>query len=238
MSVGTARTPLWRRHVARVFVALLVLGLVVGLALWLKSLTGSPPAPKRQVAKISILPDQPPPPPPPPKDEPPPPQKEEPKQVVREEQVKEAEAPKPANEPLKMEGEAGSGPSAFAAGPVRNEYSGGAPQVGPAPSSAAPRDRAGERLYVSNARQMLRDALERNFRSDIDEATAEFELWLLRDGAIGRVRLGPTGDARLDRELQSALDRTAQDLRLPPPPLPLGGGEPLRFRLTVKPMAG
>lgn len=235
--MATARTSAWRRNAVRGLVALVALGLVVALAWWLKSLSGGPSVPKRQVAKISILPDQPPP-PPPPKDEPPPPPKEEPKQVVREEQVKEAEAPKPANEPLKMEGEAGSGPSAFAAGPVRNEYSGGAPQIGPAASAAAPRDRTRERLYVSTARQMLRDALERHFRSDIDEATAEFQLWLQRDGAIERVRLDPTGDALLDRELQAALDRTTQDLRLPPPPAQLGGGEPLRFRLTVKPLAG
>lgn len=234
----TARTPAWRRHALRGLIALVVLGAVIALALWLKGLSGGTAAPKRQVAKISILPDQPPPPPPPPKDEPPPPPRDEPRPVVREQEIKQADAPKPANEPIKMEGEAGSGPSAFAAGAVNNEYSGGPPRIGPAASAAAPRDRASERLYVSTARQMLRDTLERHFRSDIDEATAEFQLWLQRDGAIDRVRLDPTGDSQLDRELQSALDRTSQELRLPPPPAQLGGGEPLRFRLTVKPLAG
>jgi protein TonB len=235
---AVAQPPAWRRHALRALIVLVAGGLIVALALWLQTLSGVPSAPKRQVARIALLPDQPPPPPPPPKDEPPPPPREAPKQPLREEQVKEAEAPKPANEPIKMEGEAGSGPSAFAAGPVRSEYSGGAPQIGPAASAAAPRDRARERLYVNSARQMLRDTLERHFRSEIDEATAEFQLWLQRDGAIERVRLAPTGDGRLDRELQAALDRTSQELRLPPPPAPLGGGEPLRFRLTVKPTAG
>lgn len=233
-----AKAAAWRQHGARILLALVALGLVLAATLWLKNLSGGPATPRRQVAKIALLPDQPPPPPPPPKDEPPPPPKDLPKQVIREDQVKPAEVPKPANEPIKMEGEAGSGPSAFAAGPVRREYSGGAPQIGPAASAAAPRDRARERLYVSSARQMLRDALERHFRSDIDEATAEFQLWLQRDGAIERSHVTPTGDGLLDRELQAALDRTAQELRLPPPPATLGGGEPLRFRLTVKPLAG
>jgi hypothetical protein len=225
-----------RRHLLRATVALLALAIVIGLALWLKGLGGSPSGAKRQVARISILPDQPPPPPPPPKEDKPPPPKEEPKQLVREEQIKPAE-PVPANEPLKMEGAAGDGPSAFAAGRVQNEYAGGAPAIGPA-ASAAGRDRAQERLYVNAARQLLRDALEKNFRSDIDEATAEFTLWVQGDGAIRRVELAPTGDVRLDRELQAALDDTTRSLRLPPPPQRLGGGEPMRFRFTVKPSAG
>jgi outer membrane biosynthesis protein TonB len=224
-----------KRWGLRIGLALLALALAGGLW-WLVKDMGGPPAPKRQVARIALLPDQPPPPPPP--QEKPPAPKEEPKEAVREEQVKEAEAPKPANEPLKMEGAAGDGPSAFAAGPVRNEYSGGPPQIGPAASAAAPRDRAQERLYVSTARQMLRDAIERNFRSDIDEASAEFSLWLQPDGSIRRTALQPSGDARLDGELQSALDETARSLKLPPPPARLGGGEPMRFRLTVKPQAG
>lgn len=223
-----------RRWPLRVALLALVLALAGGLW-WLVKDLGGPPAPKRQVARIALLPDQPPP-PPPPQEKPPP--REEPKEVVRQEQVKEADAPKPANEPLKMEGAAGDGPSAFAAGPVRNEYSGGPPQIGPAASAAAVRDRAQERLYVNSARQMLRDAIERHFRSEVDEASAEFSLWLQPDGSIRRVALQPSGDARLDGELQAALDETARQLRLPPPPIRLGGGEPMRFRLTVKPQAG
>lgn len=226
----------WTKRLGVAVAALAVLAAIVAAVLWLKDL-GGPAAPKRQVARIAILPDTPPPPPPPKKEKPPPP-REEPKQVVREEQLRPAEQPKPANEPLKMEGDAGSGPSAFAAGPVRNEYRAGVPQIGPAASGASARDRTGERLYVNGARQMLRDALERHFRSDIDEATAEFSLWVGRDGAIGRVELAPTGDTRLDRELQAALDQTSRDLRLPPPPAQFGGGEPMRFRLTVRPQAG
>lgn len=215
-------------------VVLLAAALIAG-AWWLLKDLGGPAAPKRQVARIALLPDQPPP-PPPPQEKPPP--RVEPKEVVREEAVKEAEAPKPANEPLKMEGAAGDGPSAFAAGPVRSEYAGGAPQLGGAASAAAPRDRAQERLYANAARQLLRDALERHFRSEVDEAHAEFRIWVQADGAIRRVALEPSNDARLDRELQAALDEASRSLRLPPPPARLGGGEAMRFRLTVKPQAG
>jgi outer membrane biosynthesis protein TonB len=231
-------TPGWRRNLVRLLVALAGLALVAALALWLQGLGGGAKPPQRQVAKISLLPDRPPPPPPPPKQEPPPPPREQPKQVVREEQIKPAEAPKPANEPLKMEGAAGDGPSAFAAGTVRNEYAGGAPQIGPAASAANGRDRTRERFYINTARQLLRDALQQNFRSDIDQAQAEFALWVQADGGIGRVELVPSGDARLDTELQAALEQTSRSLRLPPPPARLGDGEPLRFRLTVKPQAG
>lgn len=221
------------RRLVPALVVLLAAALIAG-AWWLLKDLGGPAAPKRQVARIALLPDQPP--PPPPQEKPPP--KVEPKEVVREEQVRQAESPKPANEPLKMEGAAGDGPSAFAAGPVRSEYAGGPPQLGGAASAAAPRDRAQERLYANAARQLLRDALERHFRSDVDEAQAEFRIWLQADGAIRRVALEPSNDARLDRELQAALDEASRSLRLPPPPARLGGGEPMRFRLTVKPQAG
>ena len=59
--------------------------LLIGLAVWWAVQGIKPEGPKRQVAKIAILPDTPPPPPPPPKDEKKPePPKDEPKQVLRE----------------------------------------------------------------------------------------------------------------------------------------------------------
>jgi outer membrane biosynthesis protein TonB len=224
------------RRARHLLIAIVALTAVAALAISLKSLLGGGKAPQRQVARISILPDQPPPPPPPPREERPPPPREE-RPQVREEQIKQAEAPKPANEPLKMEGAAGDGPSAFAAGSVNKEYSGGTPNVGAAASGATGADRTQERFYVNAARQLLRDALERNFRSDIDEATAVFTLWVQGDGVIRRLEVQPSGNGKLDAELQTALDATSRSVRLPPPPQRLGGGEPLRFRMTVRPQA-
>ncbi len=223
----------WQRRAMQICAALAVVLLVVALAWWLKGLGGKTDAPKRQVARISILPDTPPPPPPPPKEEIKPPPRDEPKQMVREEQLKQAEVPKPANEPLKMEGAAGDGPSAFAAGSVRNDYSGGpATTATPAGGTGTGSDRARDRFFANAARQLLRDEIEKHLPGDAQQATAEFTLWIERDGAIQRFVLQPTGDNRLDGELQAALDETRRNLRLPAPPTAL---QPMKFRLTLRP---
>ena len=240
MSTGLAEdhlddSPL-RVWLIRAAVALGFLALV-GAGYW--AVKGMKPAeaPKRQVAKISILPDTPPPPPPPkPELKKPEPPKDEPKQVMREDQVKQAEAPKPANEPIKMEGAAGDGPSAFAAGGVSKEYSGGAANTGAAGAGGGTvADRAQERLYANSARQMLRDEIERRLKSEADQLTATFAIWLDRDGAIQRFELTPTGDAGQDKALRLALDETSRQFKLLPPPAAMT--QPMRFRLSVRPQA-
>jgi protein TonB len=206
---------------------------VVLTTIWAVRGLKSSDAPKRQVAKISLLPDTPPPPPPPKEEKKSEPPKDEPKQVMREEQLKQAEAPKPANEPLKMEGAAGDSPSAFAAGGVKSDYSGGTPNTGAAQTGTSS-DRAQERFYGNTARQILRDAIERHLKSDATQATAEFSVWIARDGGISRFELRSTGDGRLDAELNAALDETARALKLPPPPN--AAAQPMKFRLNVRPL--
>ena len=126
-SLETTSAKTW---LMRIVIGVVVIALIAGLTLMLKKMLSSPTAAKRQVAKISILPDTPPPPPPPPKEEKKlEPVKEQVKQEVREQPVKQ-DVPKPADAPIKMDGPAGDGPSAFAAGNVTSEYKGGAPVVG------------------------------------------------------------------------------------------------------------
>lgn len=193
-------------------------------------------APRRQVAKISILPDTPPPPPPPPKEEKKPePPKDEPKQVMREEQVKQVEAPKPA-EAIKMEGAAGDGPSAFAAGSVNRDYAGGAPGTGSGGPAGTAADRAQERFYANSARQLLQSEIERHLKSDAEQLTATFAIWLDKDGAIQRFELSPSGNDSNDAALRAALDDTRRQFKLPPPPA-LALSQPMRFRLSVRPQA-
>lgn len=221
------RVWLLRGAVALSFVALVLLGT------WaLKNIKGGE-GPKRQIAKISLLPDQPPPPPPKEEKKPEPP-KDEPKQQMREEPLKQADAPKPANEPIKMEGAAGDGPSAFAGGNVSKEYSGGTPATGAAQSGGSGGERAQERFFANSAKQMLRDAIERHLKSESTQATAEFKLWVARDGGISRFELASSGDTRLDAQLNSALDETALALKLPPPPP--GMAQPMKFRLQLRPL--
>lgn len=220
-------------HLKLIVAAVCVL---LGLGVWWAVKNIKPEAPKRQVAKIAILPDTPPPPPPPPKEEKKPePPKEEPKQVMREEQVKQAEAPRPA-ESLKMEGAAGDGPSAFAAGSVGKDYAGGTPSTGsggPAPTAA---DRAQERFYANNARQLLLGEIERHLKAEADQLTATFAIWLDKDGGIQRFELSPSGNDSNDAALRAALDETRRQLKLPPPPA-VALSQPLRFRLNVRPQA-
>jgi periplasmic protein TonB len=123
---------------------------------------------------------------------------------------------------------------------VTSDYAGGTPVTGPAAASApapvpaAPSvaDRAAERLYAGSARNLLRDELERRFKSDTDQASATFSVWVEPDGAIRRYELQRSGDARLDNELDAALDDTARNLKLPPPP---AVPQPMKFRLTLRP---
>lgn len=222
-----------RTWALRLGIVLVLAGLVVGLTVVARTMLSAPPAAKRQVAKIAILPDTPPPPPPPREEPKRPTPKDEPKQVQRQEQPKPQAAP-PEPAPIKMEGAAGSGESPFSAGTVRNEYQGGTPQVGPAASGATgvQSDRAAERFYANSARQLLRDEIERQLRPEAGELTATFALWVEADGRIRRYEIAPSGDGSRDADLQRALDGTSRSLRLPPPgALP----QPMRFRLTVQP---
>lgn len=221
-----------RSWLLRGLIVIIVIALLVGLALWIKSMTGAPAAAKRQTAKISILPDTPPPPPPPKEEKRPEPPKNEPKQAMREEQLKQ-DAPKPANEPIKMDGPAGDGPSAFAAGTVTNEYKGGAPMVGASGGTGGNvADRAQERFYANSVRQLLHDEIEKNLRSDAGELTATFSVWIEPDGSIRRFDLVPTGDAARDTDLRFAFDQTTRRLRLPGHS---GLPQPMRFKLSVRP---
>jgi len=209
--------------------ALLAAGvaLVVAVILGLRHLVANSKSPARQVARIAILPDTPPPPPPPKVEK-----KEEPKPETKP-QPQQEQSPKPvappAPEPIKMEGAAGEGPSAFAAGKVTSDYQGGTPVVGSAGGTAAI-DRAGERLYANTVRQQLHDEIERQLGADSGELSTQLAVWIAADGRIERWELqGPQGARAGD--LDAALRRTADALRLPSPPADTR--QPLRFRLSL-----
>jgi periplasmic protein TonB len=231
-SLETTSAKTW---VMRIVIGVVVIALIAGLTIMLKNMLSSPTAAKRQVAKISILPDTPPPPPPPPpkEEKKPEPVKEQVKQEMREQPVKQ-DAPKPADAPIKMDGPAGDGPSAFAAGSVTNEYKGGAPVVGAVTSSAAGNavDRTQERFYANSVKQLLQAEIEKNLRADAGEQTATFSVWVESDGSIRRFELVPSGDATRDADLRAAFDTTSRRLRLP---THNGLPQPMRFKLSMRP---
>lgn len=208
----------------------LIAGIVaaLGLVVWMLSGLGAKSsAPRRQTVAIKVLPDTPPPPPPPKEDKPPPP-KEEPKQVMQAE-VPKVQAPQEAPPQLKMEGAAGDGPSAFAAGAVNKDYIGGPIGTG---AGGTQSDRAKFQFFVRTARQQLKDELERHLKTDARQLTTEFAVWLGSNGAITRYEVAPTGSPQTDAQVKAALADTARALRLTPPPdLP----QPLKFRLSLQP---
>src|SRR6202050_3588764 len=159
-----ARQPagqMWRR---RILIGLSMLGFV-GAVVWGGiNLSHGPSGPKRQIARIMILPDTPPPPPPP--EVKIPPKEEQPEHQI--EQPKQETPPEP--EQLKMEGQAGEGPSAFAAGEVKQDYIGG--DIGNGSRYAAYVDRVEQRIQLELTRHKVRANSVKVF------------LWLMPDGSL------------------------------------------------------
>jgi periplasmic protein TonB len=174
----------------RVWLRRIVIGLAmlsfVGAVVWGgMNLIHAPPGPKRQVARIMVLPDTPPP-PPPPEVKPPPPKQEQ----LRPQQVqtpKQERAPEPQQ--LKMEGQAGEGPSAFASGEVKQEYIGG--DIGNGSRYAAYVDRVEQRVQLELTRHKV-------------HASLKVFLWLAPDGSVQRYSI-EGGDADTERSVRLAL---------------------------------
>ncbi len=209
---------------------LIVMGIVLAVAALIavaRGLATDKPERTRQVSRIAVLPDTPPPPPPPQRKEEP---KPEQRAAAQQPQREAPPAPK-ADAPIKMDGPAGDGPSAFAAGAVSQDYKGGAPVVGGGASAPSVADRALERLYANSVRQMLHDEIERQLGRDAGELTSSFAIWIAADGRIDRFELDPGALPEKDEPMRLALEASSRSLRLPPPP----STAPLRFRLTVRP---
>jgi protein TonB len=194
--------------------ALLLLVAVVGLVFLLKGLGSSGTVAKKQVTKITVLPDTPPPPPPPPP-------KEQPKEnrEVKLDQPKPVELPQEAQQ-LKMEGPAGEGASPFAAGTVSRDYIGGNVGGGGGMQFA----------FFSNALQRhVQEELARNRKIKLGDYRLTVNIWLAADGAIRRAELvGTTGNAETDRALRAALTELGPMRTAVPENLP----QPIKLRIT------
>ncbi|MBK1678950.1 TonB C-terminal domain-containing protein [Rhodocyclus tenuis] len=201
----------WLRIAAGAVLLLAAVGIVTYL---LKGLGDSGPVAKKQVTKISVLPDTPPPPPPPPP-------KEQPKETkeMKQEQPKPVEQPQQA-EPLKMEGAAGAGESPFAAGQVSRDYIGGTPGNGGGMQFA----------FFSNALQRhVQDELARNRKIKLGDYRVQVNLWIGKDGSISRAELASSsGNADTDRALRTALSELGPIRTAVPDNLP----QPIKLRIT------
>jgi len=193
----------WRQRVIIGVVLLLVAGALVWGGM---NLTHGATEPKRQVARIMILPDTPPPPPPPPDEKKPPPKEEQTR-------VQQQVAPKPETPPapaqLKMEGAAGEGPSAFASGDVKQDYIGG--DIGNGSRYSA---------YIARLEQRIQAELTRH---KLRVANVKLFVWLAPDGTIQRYKV-EGGDGDTERNLRSALSdfSRADEAPLADMPMPVG----------------
>ncbi len=202
---------------------------VVGLGVFIYSQTGKQPAAsKRQTVKIAVLPDTPPP-PPPPREE-----KKEPKpdenKPQPQEQPKPVEAP-PEPQQLKMDGPAGDGPSAFAAGNVTSEYRGG--EIGSGAGgggSAAIADRLAALTYGNAAKRELNEFLNREASlRRAKDYRLPISLWVRPDGSIEKFELtGTSGNAEVDELLLTTMRKFA-GFRVAPPQ---GLVQPMRLQVT------
>jgi periplasmic protein TonB len=201
-SASRSRTQTWVR---RTGIFLVLVGLV-GLVAWAGlSLSHGPTGPKRQIARIALLPDTPPPPPPPPPEKP----KIEPRNEIKQQIDKPKTETPPEPEQLKMEGQAGEGPSPFAAGEVKNDYIGG--DIGNGARFSA---------YVGRVAQLIQDEIaKRNLRI----ANARVLVWLKSDGSVDHYEItGASADA--ERGLRLAMGSVGRFPEAPPQDMPMPMG--------------
>lgn len=198
-----------------------LLGLIVlGLIGWgVMSLMGGKSGKPRKPPVVTLLPDKPPPPPPPPKEE----KKPEPKEEKKDAKVEppKEQVPQPAqNEPLKMEGAAGDGNSAFGSGTVGREYTGGA--IG---------GTAQQGVYAGRLQRHLQEQLGRNRKLKESDYRVTLRVWLRRDGSVEKTELAQsTGSASLDELLKEALLQVGAMREAPPENMP----QPIRIRVTAR----
>lgn len=203
----------------------ILLALMAGGWLVYKNLGGAAKGPRTQTVKIAVLPDTPP--PPPPKEEKKPEPKPPENKPQPQDQPKPVEAP-PEPQQLKMEGAAGDGPSAFAAGSVNSDYKGGAVMTGGSGGTLS--DKLAANSFGNAARRELNDYLNRdqNLRRGGDYKLP-VSLWVRADGSIERFQLDEvSGNTDVDARLRQALAQF-RGFRNPPP---AGVPQPIRLQVT------
>jgi len=210
----------WRQYALMAGAVLLVLALI---GLGLRSLlSGSSGAPKKPL-KISLIPSTPPPPPPPKEEKKPEPPKEQ-KEVKVEQPVEQKDAPPPAPS-LKMEGQAGDGPSAFAAGKVTSEDL----------SKLGAGGKGGLFDPFNNYAGLIKGELQRLLgkRNELRRRPyrVEVRVWVGADGSLERSELlGSSGDQDVDQAIRQALAALPAFSEGPPANMP----QPIKLRIVTR----
>lgn len=219
----TSSLSTWLKRIAFILLALAVLA---GLGYGVKNLmSGSDAKPKKTITKIALKDVPPPPPPPPPKEQP----KEQPKDQPKE--VKEVQQPKPAEAPpseqLKMDGPAGDGPSAFAAGEVKNEYKGGDVKTIGSDGGAK------YNWYAGLVKNQIEVALEKDKKLTEGQYKVVVTVWLRQNGDIEKLEVGQSdAEPQIEQAIKTALDAMPAMREVPPEGMP----QPIKLRITARKM--
>ncbi len=192
----------------------------------------------KQPPKISLMAPPPPPPPPPPKEE----KKPEPPKEVKEIKVQQQQPqPKadqaPPSQDLKMDGPAGDGPSAFAAGQVTNEDLSkiGKGNGGAGPAVAAGGAPAGSgidqfRNYANLIKGEVQRSLRKNSALRSQSYSVDVKVWVAAGGGLERVEMATsTGDPELDQALRAGLAALPPFSQNPP----TGMAQPIKLRISA-----
>lgn len=207
-----------RRRVA--VMAIVVVAILAALGWGLKSMLGGSGTTAKKPPKISLLPATPAPPPPPPKEE----KKPEPKEQkeVKVDQAEKKDQP-PDDPSLKMEGQAGDGPSMFAAGKVTSEDlsklgAGNGGLTNPF------------NVYAGSIKAELQRYLARRSELKRRQYRVELRVWVAEDGRLRNFELlDSTKDTDIDEAIRSALGALAAFSDPPPPGMP----QPIKLRIVA-----
>ncbi|WP_075792235.1 energy transducer TonB family protein [Massilia putida] len=232
MTAGThaARGGAWKKTALAIGAGLVLLALA-GALLWSMLGTKGKAAPKPP--KIALLtPDTPPPPPPPPKFEkkPDPPKEQKEMKVDQPVQQKVEQAPSPE---LKMDGPAGDGPSAFAAGNITSEDlskigngKGGPGGPGEAGGLFNPFDSYSNQLKGELKRYLGKQAALKRRQYEVG-----IKVWVGADGKLQRFELmGSAGDDDVDAALRAAITALPAFSLPPPSRMP----QPIKLRVSTR----
>jgi protein TonB len=221
----------WKKTLLAIGAGLVLLALA-GALLW--SVLGKKGKPASKPPKIALLtPDTPPPPPPPPpkfEKKPDPPKEQKEMKVDQPVQQKMEPAPSPE---LKMDGPAGDGPSAFAAGNITSEDLSkiGSGKGGPGGPAAA----GGLFNPFNGYANLLKGELQRYLGKQAAlkrrQYVVDVEVWVGADGKLQRFEmLGSAGDDDIDAALRAAITALSAFSQAPPSNMP----QPIRLRVRTR----
>ena len=224
--------PEWGRNVSKSGKKSLMLvgvGIVIlALMAWgVMKLIGNKDKTPKTTSKISLITPPPPPPPPPPKIE----KKPDPPKEIKEMKTAPAEVkqapPQPSPE-LKMEGAAGDGPSAFAAGHVTSD------DVSKLGQGKTAGEGSGMFNPFTNYANLIKGDLQRYLRKNDELRTKHYTvdilLWVNARGEVKKAELiGSTGDKDTDSAISRGISNLPRFEQSPPASMP----QPMRMRIVT-----